>query len=196
LIRYGGLRLLMPGEWARPSRFNPEVVVNLSYYIPFAMPLLEGVDPRGPWTELRADGRRLLEGLIHPPSDWSEVNAHGEARPATGWPKTFGYDAVRVPLYLLQVGESPATLFRFLTATWGEPEPHRDPYRFDVMSFRNLGHFHGRPYDILHELVLCAETGQPVADLTFDPRMDNYFAASLYMLTMASMYAHYQECFG
>lgn len=195
VLRYADYTLLMPGEWARPSRLSPRAVVNLSYYIPFALILMERIDPGGPWREITHDGRRLFSRLIRAPSDWSTINEYGEPNPAPGWRPQFGYDAVRVPLYHLQTGRSPETLFAFMLEEWGENMPATDPFRFNVVTHERTGHFHGRAYDLLHELMLCAETGEAVSSVDFDPRIDNYFAASLYILTVASMYAHHPECF-
>jgi hypothetical protein len=57
-----------------------------------------------------ADGRTLLRsaafGLQHLPTDWLDVDKDGTVAPARGKPPLFGFDAIRVPLYLFWARET------------------------------------------------------------------------------------------
>lgn len=77
------------------------LVVNLSYWIFPAFDELAQEDPQGEWLALKASGVRLLQearfGRWGLPADWvlldEKITLHGEPR--------FGYDAVRIPMYML-----------------------------------------------------------------------------------------------
>ena len=118
---YGRL-VLLPGEqgFVRGNRR----VINLSYYVwPAIHDFAEQPGDRGPWRRLEADGLWLLDnaafGTYRLPPDWLLFGSQ-EFRIADGWPPHFGFDAVRIPLYLAWHNEN-ARLARFLSA-WGTPK--------------------------------------------------------------------------
>ncbi len=78
-------------------------IVNLSYWVFPAFSALNDVDPAPEWNELRNTGLALLReahfGRWGLPPDWLSVG--GTLAPAADFPQRFGYDAVRIPLYLM-----------------------------------------------------------------------------------------------
>ncbi|MDQ1079376.1 endo-1,4-beta-D-glucanase Y [Pseudoroseomonas cervicalis] len=84
------------------------VVVNPSYYIFPAFPVLAQLHPEGRWDELHRNGLELLRdarfGRWGLPADWVRLADGQRPRPAWGWPPRFSYDAIRVPLYLSWAG--------------------------------------------------------------------------------------------
>lgn len=80
------------------------VVVNLSYYAFPALQALTRVDPDPAWTRVIEDGLELLETARTPPvdlpPDWIQVAEDDAVAPADDWPARFGYEAIRIPLYL------------------------------------------------------------------------------------------------
>ena len=79
-------------------------VLNLSYYIWPALSEFADKEPRGPWEQVIKDGLWLLGqsrfGAHQLPSDWISYRNGNVAGPATGWEPRFGFDAIRIPLYL------------------------------------------------------------------------------------------------
>lgn len=103
LVHSAGKRtLLLPGitGFEQPDR----VTINLSYYIWPALDAFRAADGAGPWGQLIKDGEALLaaarSGPLQLPTDWTDVTPDGSAAPALGRPPRFGFDAVRIPLYL------------------------------------------------------------------------------------------------
>ena len=83
---------------------KPEgIVINLSYWLFPALQDFAKVDPAPEWAELQQTGiNLLLEGHFGRwslPADW--ILLGDKLAPAPGLPPRFGYDAVRIPLYLL-----------------------------------------------------------------------------------------------
>lgn len=107
-----GALLLAPGVdgFRRPEG----LVINPSYY---AFPALDALaravpDPR--WARLRQDGLAALAaarfGEWALPPDWVLAGHDGSWRPAPGFAPRYGYDAIRVALYLAWAGvDSPVT---------------------------------------------------------------------------------------
>jgi endo-1,4-beta-D-glucanase Y len=96
--------LLLPGEigFEKPEG----CIVNLSYWIFPAFRALSKIDDSGVWDCLEATGLRLVTearfGSWMLPPDWLLVEG-GKLGLAPGRPH-YGYDAVRVPLYLAWAG--------------------------------------------------------------------------------------------
>ncbi|MCF3933708.1 glycosyl hydrolase family 8 [Acuticoccus sp. M5D2P5] len=194
LIReFGGFTVLLPGEWAAPTPREPDPTLNLSYYIPLTLPVLEALAPDHPWEKVMRDGDAILDSLIHPPSDWSTVNAYGEVVPARGFPPRFSYDAVRIPLYLMQLGRTSPKVTRYLMEIW--PDDTRDIYPFDVFTFARTDKFWGKSYVFIYEMLHCLDDGTPISADATEMKMTNYFDTSLHLMAIAAMYAHYPECF-
>ncbi len=97
-----GKLLLLPG--AQGFVHDGTIVFNLSYYVWPALSEFADKEPNGPWTQVIEDGLWLLEqsrfGTHQLPSDWISYTNGKVTGPATGWEPRFGFDAIRIPLYL------------------------------------------------------------------------------------------------
>jgi endoglucanase len=99
----GGL-VLLPGLDGF-IRKDGSVLVNPSYYVYPAFRVFPRLDPSPKWARLRADGLRLLAkarfGEWSLPADWVTIDKTGKVAPAANLPPRFGFDAIRIPLYLI-----------------------------------------------------------------------------------------------
>ena len=96
--------LLLPGKegFEKPGY----TVLNLSYWVFPAFSTLERLDPAPEWEMLRNAGITLLKesrfGRWGLPPDWIALGETPDLAP--GFSDRFGYDAVRIPLYLMWAG--------------------------------------------------------------------------------------------
>lgn len=194
ILNYGGYTLLLPGEWARPSQRNPRAVINMSYFIPISLQVFEGLAPQYPWEKVYHDGFRILDDMIHPPSDWTNVSEYGEPVPARGFKRLFSYDAVRIPMYLLQAGVTHHKTSEILTTIWGNPRSG-PTFPFDVMTMGKTDRFWGNSYELTHDLLYCLDTNTPVPYEDLGMKMENYFDSSLHLMMMAVLYSVNPQCF-
>ena len=129
-------------ELIRPSRFGsvllpgaygfekPDgLVVNLSYWIFPAFRALATIDPAPEWQALQRSGLGLLEaarfGSAGLPPDWLWID-NNSLRVAPGFEPVYGYNAVRIPLYLAWGGIASAKYyqaFRQIGALQGDRLP-------------------------------------------------------------------------
>ncbi len=96
--------LLLPGMDGFEN--SGRLVLNLSYWVFPALQELEALDPAPEWQSLRTAGLALLResrfGRWGLPSDW--IDLADTPAPAADFPGRFGYDAIRIPLYLMWAG--------------------------------------------------------------------------------------------
>jgi len=110
--------VLLPGT---EGFVKPEgLVVNLSYWVFPALRELDELDPAPEWQAVQDTGIALLRearfGRWGLPADWMTLSR--KIVPADDFPARFGYDAVRIPLYLLWAGVDTPQLLEPFQRYW------------------------------------------------------------------------------
>ncbi|AHB09570.1 glycosyl hydrolase family 8 [Zymomonas mobilis] len=102
----GGETILLPGLQGFTG--TDYVILNFSYYIWPALKAFNEAD-NGAWHNVIESGKKLLAkakfGLPQLPTDWVAFKSNGNLEPAADKQPYFGFDAVRIPLYLIWGGE-------------------------------------------------------------------------------------------
>jgi len=110
--------LLLPGAMGFDKAEG--LTVNLSYWIFGAFDALQQVDPAPEWDSLSQTGLALLKtarfGRWHLPPDWLVMRE--PLTIAADFPPQFGYNAIRIPLYLIWAKRADATLLQPYLAFW------------------------------------------------------------------------------
>jgi len=116
--------LLLPG--GAGFKRDDGVVVNLSYWVFPAFLDIRRIDPSHLWNDLYLSGIRLTRtarfGEWDLPPDWLLVTRTGELKLPEGFDPVFGYNAVRIPLYLEWAGENEPDLYKPFEA-WATAKP-------------------------------------------------------------------------
>ena len=184
VVAHGADTLLLPG----PSGFTrPEgPVVNLSYWVFPALRALAAVDPDPAWAALEGTGLRLLGtarfGRFALPADWALLAA--PPRPAPGFPATFGYNAIRIPLHLVWARIEDPWLLAPFRALWRH-EGDTPPVVVDLEPPGRVEPARNRGALAIARLTLAEPGSQPVL-----PGLGNetdYYAASLTMLAKLAL---------
>ncbi|MDX8402654.1 MAG: glycosyl hydrolase family 8 [Mariprofundaceae bacterium] len=105
--RIGDGLYLMPGAKGFTRGYG--AMLNPSYFLFPAWRDFVGQHRAVDWKAIDASALALVRqarfGIWRLPADWVDVRADGSIRPARTRPAEFGYDAIRLPLYLAWVGE-------------------------------------------------------------------------------------------
>ncbi len=106
LREVGGRSILLPGSIG--FEFPERIVVNPSYFVLPAYAALARLDPSPVWPALEKSALALIGqarfGEWQLPPDWLELDPDGKPALAQDFPPRFGYEAVRIPLYMLWAG--------------------------------------------------------------------------------------------
>ncbi|MFD1913071.1 glycosyl hydrolase family 8 [Halodurantibacterium flavum] len=191
----GGRLLFLPAAagFGTPDGF----IINPSYYMARAMRELASAFGIGTLATCANDGLALLAqlGQAAQMPDWIEVTAQG-MRPAEAFSADSGYEAMRVPLFLLWSGAQEnaalATFSRAHEAAAGDEDG--TPTRFDRLSGAVQERSAHVGYGALPALARCAASG--MAGSSMPPFTDNqpYYPATLQLMTMIAQVEVYPRC--
>jgi len=182
--RIAGHLVLMPGTDGFKGK-DGSVIVNPSYYIYPAFREFSRVDPSPVWPRLSRDGLALLAkaqfGQWGLTTDWVTVRDKGEVQPAANLPPRFGFDAIRVPLYLIWDGVGTQQRLAAVLRFWGAFADKPVPAWVDVTN-GNLAPFPGPAgFQAIIQLARLRQEVKP-PPLPEIGDHDDYYSASLILL--------------
>jgi endoglucanase len=187
--------LLLPAVSGFAAEDRPDgPIVNPSYWVFPAFARLPLVAPEIDWRGIAQSGLDVLKisrfGSMGLPAEWVSLK-DGKAKPADGFPSQFGYNSIRIPLYMAWAGI-------------GERD-HYDPFVawaqngrngvMDVKTGVSTGSFGEGGYSLVGALALCAAEGQPLAsNLISAQGPENYYPATLRILSILAAQMRYPAC--
>ena len=117
----------------------------------------------------------------------------GKVRPADGYAQYFGYNAVRVPLYLAWAGVGERDHYAGFVA-WAKRTPST-PAIIDVADGRAVQPFGESGYASIGALALCAVESKPLpAEARAMRTNENYYPVTLHLLALAAARMRYPSC--
>ena len=195
IFEHEGRLLLRPGVAGFGPDDQPDgPIINLSYWVFEAFPVLAELVPDADWQALGRGGldvaRQAGFGDRKLPSDW--ISVAGDPKPAQGFPAEFSYNALRIPLYLMRAGlDDMALLRRFRDGMAGA---NGGVALVDVSSGEVTEELMDAGYRIIPALAECVLDGTPLAaELTrFEPTA--YYPSTLHLLALAHAREEQQQC--
>jgi endoglucanase len=184
LISAPGRLMLLPGAAGFKGK-DGVTVVNPSYYVYPALKDFARLQPSPQWQKLRRDGLGLLAearfGRWGLTPDWIDVDHNGTVQPAAKFPARFGFDAIRIPLYLIWAGDAtPERLASYLDF-WNDFGKKPIPAWADVKDNSVAPYAGSTGFQAVIELVRAfGQTEAPALPMIGDK--DDYYAASLTLL--------------
>lgn len=170
-------------------------VVNPSYWVFEALPVMAELVPQGAWTRLAQDGEKLVSssmmiGAAGLPPDW--VSLRSKPAAADGFPQEFGYNAIRIPLYLLRAGNRNRALLEPFQKNMVDAQGRVRLVDISTGSTRQLLDDPG--YRVIPALVGCVLDRTPLADdlKTFVPT--DYYPSTLHLLALSYARRRLPEC--
>lgn len=190
-----GQTLLLPGAQGFGSGDREDgPIVNLSYWVFPAIDELAVFAPEFPANELIETGLSLLRqarfGDHRLPADWISLEGDSPV-PAADFPATFGYDAIRIPLYLAWYPAAGTLPLQPFVSLWGATDA---PDVVDLASGNPAGRMDDRGYRAIIELTRCA-TGQVLlTDPVQNVDLTTYYPSTLGLLSLLAMVERYPRC--
>jgi endoglucanase len=188
--------LLKPGVSGFDAKARQDgPVVNLSYWVFPALDRLDAIHPDPVWQRLARSGLDLLAAARIGPAglapDWISL-AGEDPEPAKGFVPTFGYDAIRIPLYVAWAGGGRKSTLASFATLWQDPAA--TPSRIDVTSGKSVEAMGDSGYRAIAALVRCARSGDRLpADLQA-ATVDRYYPTTLRLLTLIAARQRYPQC--
>jgi endoglucanase len=195
IVEHNGQTLLLPGVsgfGADDRKDGP--LFNPSYCIFEAFPVMNQLAPSDKWQKVSDTCLTLLKemqfGPKQMPAEW--VSLHDKPAPAEGFPPEFGYNALRIPLYLLRGGIADQTLLKRLQA--GMSDASGSLVLIDLPTGNVNKTLSDPGYQFINHLVACVLEGTkiPAAARQFAPTL--YYPSTLHLLGLALVAEKHPEC--
>ena len=195
VIDSDGRTLLLPGVdgYKAPGRKDGPII-NPSYWIYEAIPVMALLAPSDRWQKLTDDGVALLRSMQFGPrklpADWVSLRAMPE--PADGFEAEFGYNAIRIPLYLARAGIADKILLTRLRQ--GMTVEGGVPGTIDLATGKPKQLLTDPGYRIVNDVVACVVDGTklPSSALQFAPTL--YYPSTLQLLGLAYIGEKHPKC--
>lgn len=198
VLREGGRLILLPGATGFSAKDRPDgPILNLSYWVFEAFPVMKQIAPETDWDSLSKSGLDLLRiaqlGPARLPPDWISAPANAPVTVADGFPPVFGYNSLRISLYLLRAGIADAELQESFRRSW-LTENRGSPAVVDIPTGNVVTRLDDPGYRMLGAVLACALAATPIpADLRrFEPVL--YYPSTLYLLAWALVAEKYPRC--
>lgn len=196
LAKAGGQTLLLPGVVGFANK-NGATIVNPSYWVFEAFGTLAELAPQYNWNEVSRSGRWLIEearfGVSQLPSDWVAIGAAGKLAPAAGFPPLFGYNGLRIPLYLLRGGMTDSPRLGFFRKLWVDAYGGV-PAVVEVESGKIMETLTDPGYRMLAASLACALDGVPIEPNLKSFVPTQYYPSTLHLLGLALIAEKYPRC--
>jgi endoglucanase len=180
-----GPLLLPAAQGFGPGERSDGPVVNLSYWIFPALDRLHSISHAADWSGVAQSGLGLIDaarfGDSRLPSNW--ISLAGKApEPARDFPAVFGYDAVRIPLYLAWGRPDDIKRLAMFSAALGHGD--QPPAVIDVTSGARGEPFGGDGFKAIAALVECLVRGSSMPPDLLQVRPGSYYPTSLHILAL------------
>lgn len=196
LEQVGGMVMLKPGTVGFGRRDRPDgPVVNPSYWVFEAFPTMQEVAPDPRWQTLSDSGRLLIEtttriGEAGLPPDW--VSLQAQPTVASDMPQQFGYNALRVPLYLMRAGVRDEVLLRKLLNRMSDDSGK--VRLVDILTGQTRELVGDPGYRIIPALMRCVLDGTSLPEDLRSFQPTDYYPSTLHLLGLSMARKRHPEC--
>ncbi|WP_068405805.1 glycosyl hydrolase family 8 [Labrenzia sp. OB1] len=189
--------VLLPGEIGFSSGKGQEFTLNPSYWVYPALEAVARFDTSANWEEIAVVGEEVLDLSQRAPSylppDWVDVSGI-KLDPAEKFPLEFGYNAIRIPLYLaLSTNAYREKKVADFAALKGFDAPG-GPYVVHVVSGETQSVMGGKGFAAVAALTRCMDTSEPFPPELLRVGADPYYSSTLQIFTVLALAERYPQC--
>ena len=195
VVERGGRVLLLPAAQGFDTGERQDgPVINPSYWIFEAFPIMAVLAPSQQWAKLQQDGEELLKAISfgprNLPAEW--VSLARQPKPAEGFAAEYGYNALRIPLYLLRAStDDLATTRRLLTGTTLESG---ELAIIDLTNGEPKERLSDPGYQFVNHILACVSDGKSVPATARELTSELYYPATLHLLGLAYVVEKHPSC--
>lgn len=188
LETYDGQVWLLPGAQGFSAQGRADgPIVNLSYWVFEALPVMASLAPDIDWNAVWTSGLKLSEaarfGRAGLPSDWISVRDAAPV-PAAQFTPDFGYNAIRIPIYLIRAGLTDPRWLEPYSQAWRGAASTGIPL-INVKTDQVVARLTDPGYRMLAATLDCVTQKTPLpADLRLF-RPTHYYPSALYLLSLS-----------
>jgi len=196
LLKVRDAVLLKPANSGFGPNDRPDgPVVNPSYWVFEALPVMAGLAPYGPWTQLAQGGDLLIAsamqiGPSQLPPDW--VSLKGKPEPAEGFPQEFGYNAIRIPLYLVRAGSRDRAMLGTFQRNMADAQGN--VRLVDIMTGTTRQTLTDPGYRAIPALIACVLDRTPLSEDLKVFNATDYYPSTLHLLSLSFLRRRHPEC--
>jgi endoglucanase len=191
-----GKTVLLPGATGF-VRENGSTVLNPSYWIFEAFGTMAVLAPKVNWRGVVESGRWLIDsarfGKAQLPTDWVALEKAGQLAPAPGFDPLFGYNSLRIPLYLVRAGLVDSERLRFFQKLWVETYKG-EPAIVDVGPDRIVEKLTDPGYRMLAASLACALDGTRLDGSLKIFKPTQYYPSTLHLLGLSILAEKFPQC--
>ena len=191
-----GSVLLKPGNNGFGAADRPDgPVVNPSYWVFEALPVMATLAPDGPWNQLSDGGNQLVAssmriGKAGLPPDWVSLKA--KPTTAEGFPAEFSYNAIRVPLYMIRAGIHDREILQTLRQNMTDTEGRVRLVEIRTGATREALEDPG--YRVIPALIGCVLDKIPLTEDLKQFTATQYYPSTLHLLSLSFARRRHPEC--
>lgn len=191
--RFGALILPAVAGFAEDARTDAPVI-NLSYWVFPAFDRLNIFAPEIDWKGVSQSGLDILKlarfGPARLPSEWTSAR-RVPLEPAEGFANQFGYNAIRIPLYMAWAGIGEREHYEPFVSLWGKSPPAV----IDLAGGTQAEALTEAGYKSVAALVQCAVGRTPFpVELRGVIPSENYYPATLRLMALIAVKMRYPSC--
>jgi endo-1,4-beta-D-glucanase Y len=195
LVDVDGMPAILPGAAGfAAGEDGASPILNPSYWIFETLPVFAAIDPVIDWHAVGDTGleiiRRARQAPAGLPPDWL-VLEDGGVLPAPDLPAEFGYNGIRIPVYLMRAGVNPALL-----------DPFRDNandeglHKVDAVTGERIEPITEPGYRLIAAAMDCVVDNKPVPEDLRTMAATSYYAATLQLLLLDHLRRSRPDCVG
>ena len=185
----GDYWVLLPGEYGFVKENTWQV--NLSYWVYPALEELAVLDRSSVWQKLIQSGKTLTalsrQGRWNLPPDWIELKPGSAPTVSAERPPRFGYEVVRVPLYLIWAGDFDEKIIKDSSDFWSQTaSKDYAPAWVDLTSGEVAEYEAPDGFKAVHnlsKLALDKPTDSAKDLMSIDLKEQDYYSSSLILLS-------------
>lgn len=194
VVESGGRVLLLPAaEGFDAGERADGPVINPSYWIFESFPIMAILAPSDRWSRLQQDGIALIGkmqfGPRQLPAEW--VSLARQPKPAEGFAAEFGYNAIRIPLYLLRASLEHIELARRMLQAM---TIDGTPAIIDLSSGQAKERLEDPGYQFVNHILACVGEGRAVPVAARELTSQLYYPATLHLLGLAYIVEKHPSC--